>query len=71
MKRSNLCKTRKLLAVIIAASMSMNSGMIAMADQEVSKVSIVWESLYFWQDECWLKLKMVNRKIFVKYQLTF
>ena len=41
MKRRNLCKTRKLLAVIIAASMSMNSGMIAMADQEVSLGSVV------------------------------
>ena len=39
MKRRNLCRTKKLLAVIIAASMSMNSGMIAMAND----VSIVIE----------------------------
>ncbi|MBE6003832.1 MAG: hypothetical protein E7232_07085 [Lachnospiraceae bacterium] len=31
MKRRNLCVSKKLLAVILAASMSMNSGMIAMA----------------------------------------
>lgn len=38
MKRRNLCRTRKLLAVIIAASMSMNSGMVAMADQLLGTV---------------------------------
>ncbi|MBP3241577.1 MAG: hypothetical protein J6M92_13705 [Oribacterium sp.] len=41
MKRRNLCRTKKLLAVIIAASMCMNSGMIAMAGQEVSLGSVV------------------------------
>ena len=32
MKRRNLCNTKKLLAVILAASMSMNSGMVTLAD---------------------------------------
>ena len=32
MKRRNLCNTKKLLAVILAASMCMNSGMVTLAD---------------------------------------
>lgn len=44
MKRRNLCRTKKLLAVIIAASMSMNSGMVAMAGQPVSLGSLVIEN---------------------------
>ncbi len=34
MKRRNLCNTKKLLAVILAASMCMNSGMVTLADTD-------------------------------------
>jgi len=41
-KRRNLCNTKKLLAVILAASMSMNSGMVTLADNNYINASGNW-----------------------------
>ncbi|MBO5598810.1 MAG: hypothetical protein J5943_09470 [Oribacterium sp.] len=45
MKRRNLCSTKKLMAVILAASMMMSSGITAFAEEEIIKSGFVIEEL--------------------------